>query len=384
MSSLRVGLIRDFRDEGWPSMDLCADQLLAHLEAGHGGVAVSEFGPPFVRLASRLPLVGRRNVAFNTDRLVNRQFILPRTIRRAANDVDFYHIVDHSYAHLVDALPAGRSGVYCHDLDAFRSVIGPEREPRPWWFRRIASRILAGLSGAAVVFCNTDHVRAQIVRHGLVDPERLVLAPLGVAPEFRPAGPEGAAPPRWLSELSGTPWVLHVGSCIPRKRIDVLLEVAAAARERLPGLRLVKVGGRWSRDDESRISRLGLGGAIVHVHGISRPELAQAYRRASALLQTSEAEGFGLPVAEALACGTRVVASDIPALREAGGPAATYAPVADVEAWTREVVEAVSRPDAAAERAGRLAWASKFSWPAHALTIAGAYMNLRERGRCAG
>ena len=96
----------------------------------------------------------------------------------------------------------------------------------------------------------------------------------------------------------------------------------AAARGRVPGLRLVQVGGPWPPPLAARIDRLVIGSAVAQVRGLTRGQLAALYRRAAAVLVPSEAEGFGLPVVEALACGAAVVASDIPALREVAGDAA--------------------------------------------------------------
>src|SRR5207248_5412662 len=110
-------------------------------------------------------------------------------------------------------------------------------DPRPRWFRAMARRILEGMQKARVVFHATLAVREEILRHGLIDPARLVHAPFGAAPEF-------TSEPR---ERSGVPFLLHVGSCIPRKRIDVLLDVFAEVRAQHPNLRLLKVGGGWSR-----------------------------------------------------------------------------------------------------------------------------------------
>ena len=70
--------------------------------------------------------------------------------------------------------------------------------------------------------------------------------------------------------------------------------------------------------------------------------LAALYRRAALVLMPSEAEGFGLPLVEAMACATPVIASDIPVLREVGAEAAVYCAVADVPAWS-----AARRRDAA-------------------------------------
>ena len=199
---------------------------------------------------------------------------------------------------------------------------------------------------------------------------------MGVAPEFTPGTTQPAVELPWLAELDGRPWVLHVGTCNKRKRIDVLLDVVAAVRQTVPDLRLVKVGGEWTADHRERIARLGLAGAITHVCGLTRVELAEVYRRARVVLIPSGAEGFGLPVVEALACGAAVVASDIPALREAGGPAAAFVPVGDVGAWSDLVAKLLTDPAAAPPRADRLAWAGRFTWTAHAEIIARAYHRL--------
>ena len=122
--------------------------------------------------------------------------------------------------------------------------------------------------------------------------------------------------------------------------------------------------------------RLGLTGAITHVTGLSRTELAGVYRRAPVVVIPSYAEGFGLPVIEALGCGTVVVASDIPALREAGGSATVFAPVGDIEVWSSVVAKLLADPTAAPTRAERLAWAGRFTWEAHAEIIARAYRRL--------
>jgi glycosyltransferase involved in cell wall biosynthesis len=358
-------------------MDLCGEMLLAHLpREGPLALEAARVCPAFRRLASRLPVVGRRSGAFNSDRLYNRFIHFPREARRCAARFELFHVVDHTYSQLVHELPPGRAGVYCHDLDAFRCLLEPEREPRPRWFRTMARRILTGMQKAAVVFHNTAAVGREIVRWALVPSDRLVHAPLGIAPEFTPdsQSPTGRMP--LLDGMDGGPWVAHVGACIPRKRIDVLLDVVAAVREQVPGLRLLKVGGAWTAAQSEQIVRLGLGGAIVRVTGLSRAELAEVYRRAAVVLMPSEAEGFGLPVIEALACGAAVAASDIPALREAGGPAAAYAPIGDVAAWAETVATMLAHPDTAPVRAGRVAWAARFSWTAHAETIAGAYHRL--------
>ena len=138
----------------------------------------------------------------------------------------------------------------------------------------------------------------------------------------------------------------------------------------------MQVGGPSPNSLGERIGRLGVGAFMTQVQGLSRSDSAALYRWADAVLVRSEAEGAEVPVIEALACGAAVVASDIPALREAGGPAALYAPVGDVGAWTDAVEMLLADPAAAMPREGRLAWAARFTWAAHAETIARAYFRL--------
>ena len=372
-----LAILTDFPEEGWPSMDLCGDMLLNHISRdGPVAVAAARLCPPFQRFATRLPLLGRRREAFNADRLLNRFVLFPRFARKTLRQFELFHVADHTYGQLVHALPARRTGVYCHDLDAFRCLFDNVDYPRQRCFRVMARCILNGLKKAAVVFHSTAAVGEEIRCTGLINCEQLVLAPDGVSSEFSPGATRPAAKLPWLADLDGRPWVLHVGSCIVRKRIDVLLNVVAAIRETVPDLRLFKVGGEWTADLRERIARLGLDGAITHVNGLTRLELAEVYRRAPVVLVPSGSEGFGLPVIEALACGAAVVASDISALREAGGPAVVYAPVGDVGAWSNSVAKLLTDPAAAPPRVDRLAWASRFTWSAHAEIIARAYHRL--------
>src|SRR5262249_37885404 len=159
--------------------------------------------------------------------------------------------------------------------------------------------------------------------------------PLADAEAARLLGPADPAAP---------PLLLHVGTNIPRKRVDVLLDVAAAVRRSLPGARLVKVGGALPPDLARRAESLGLAGGVVELPFLDWPTLAAVYRRASLVLLPSEAEGFGLPAAEALACGVPMLASDLPALREVGGDVPVYRPVGDVASWAAAALTLLDLP----------------------------------------
>ena len=372
----RLALLMDPREEGWPSMDLVGEALLEGLSAHPAEVSALSVRPAMPSVVRRLPRLGTRNAAFNADRLLTRFGLYPGRTLLARNRYDAFHVVDHTYAQLVHALPAGRTGVFCHDLDAFRSVLEPEREPRPAWFRLMARAQLAGLERAALVFHSTQAVRSELLARGVVDASRLVWAPYGVSPEYRPEPMPGDRSEELLAPLGGRPYLLHVGSAIPRKRLDVLFAVFAALRARHPELRLVQQGGALSSAQRAQVEALGIGDALLQPPRQERPTLAGLYRRASAVLVTSEAEGFGLPVIEALACGAPVVASGLPVLREVGADTCTYCPVGDVPSWVEAVDALLTGRQPPPPREARLARAARFTWAAHARTVLEAYLRL--------
>jgi glycosyltransferase involved in cell wall biosynthesis len=382
MGKPRLAVVCDYPEERWPSMDLAAEMLLGELQARHADqVDVMRVCPVFHRRVDRLPWFGQRSTAFNADRLMNRHWDYPRYLRRRVPEADLFHLCDHSYAQLAHVLPTERTGVLCHDLDTFRCLLEPHREPRPRWFRAVARHVLRGLQRAALVFYTTRPVREQIERHGLLDPARLVQAPCGVSPEFVATANDADTSGPGLPQGVTRPFLLHVGSCIPRKRIDVLLDVFAAVRGCFPGLHLVQIGGAWTPSQREQLERLGIAGEVTQLRGLERRQLAACYRAAALVLQPSESEGFGLPVVEALACGAVVVASDIPVLREVGGDAAVYPPVGDVTAWAEAVVCLLRDPGAAPPKSARLAQAARFSWEAHTQTVLGAYMKLADHAQ---
>jgi glycosyltransferase involved in cell wall biosynthesis len=370
MTRARLALLPDFPQEQWPSMDLVAEQLLLGLQQGHSQqFDVKRSCPRYVHPASRL--LGKRSAANNMDRLFNRFVIYPRFARRIRRDFDLFHLCDHSYSQVIHSLPADRTGVFCHDLDTFRCLLQPALEPRPRWFRAMAKKILTGMQKAAIVFHATQSVRSQIEHYGLIDPSRLVHAPLGISAEFFERDPTESAPD------PNSPILLHVGSCIPRKRIDVLLDVFADVKKEFPVAKLIQIGGDFTQPQRDQIARLDLENAITQTRGLSRSQLAGYYRKASLVLVTSEAEGFGLPAAEAIASGAAVLASDIPVLREVGGDAVLYAPVADVHAWAVVARKILENPSAAPEISRRALRASQFSWQHHAAVISAAYQSIR-------
>ena len=380
----RVALVSDLREERWHSMDLIAEMLLLNLRAPEARlVEAVQVRPAMVRRATRLPLLGATRTAETTDRIINRVWDYPRWLRPQGGDFDLFHIIDHSYAHLVTSLPPGRSLVMCHDLDAFQGVL-PGSSGGSLVGRALGRRLLEGLMAARKIVCGSLATRSELVSCGLVSAARITVVPNGVHPTCSPWPDPGAE--REAAALLGPvdvtrPELLHVGSTIPRKRIDALLEVFALLRERHQNLRLIRVGDTFTHSQARLVSRLGLHDHVAVLPFVDRRVLAAIYRRAAVLLQPSDREGFGLPVAEAMACGTPVVASDIAALREVGGDAVSYCPVGDLDRWMSAVSqlleERATDPNRwRARRAEGTAQAKRFNWQEHARRMTDVYRDV--------
>lgn len=362
---VRVAILCDFAEERWLSMDLVGDMLYANLR--------EHFADRFLctLIRPRLPFAGSKpSMAL---RLFGRFVHYPREIRQIRRQFDLFHIVDHSYAHLGHELPPERTVVTCHDIDAFRCLLQPGTR-HSWAHRLTARRVLAGLQRAAYLTCDSGATRADILKHDLFPAERLSVVHNGVHPALS-AEPEEQADAE-LSRLIGrAPGVatelIHVGSTIPRKRIDTLLNVLSRVRQQRPGIRLLRVGGAFTPQQRQLAQSLGILGSIDVLPQLEERLLAAAYRRSALLLQTSEAEGFGLPVIEAMACGTPVIASDIAVLREVGGSFTVYCAVGDTERFSDSVVRLLAErehhPDAwNTRRANCLTQSSQFSWSRYA------------------
>jgi glycosyltransferase involved in cell wall biosynthesis len=268
-------------------------------------------------------------------------------------------------------------------LDTFRSILDPELEQRTPMFRAMTRHILSGLRKAGHIACDSHATRDALVSKAGVAADRTSVVPNGPHPSCTP-NPEPAADidaARLLGPRGATLDLLHVGSTIARKRIDVLLRVIASLRTAHRQLRLVRVGGPFTAAQQAHVRQLGLGDAIVVLPTLDRSTLAAVYRRCALLLMPSEREGFGLPVLEALACGTPVVTSDVPALREVGGYAATYCAVEDIDAWHRAVTrlldERAQNPSQwALRRESGIRRASAFSWSRYAADVAVLYARI--------
>jgi glycosyltransferase involved in cell wall biosynthesis len=361
----RVGLVCDLLTEHWPSMDLVADSLLENLQSRYvANLQVQQLRPPWDKAATPRDAALHPSITM-AERALNRIIRYSFWLSRKRNDFDLFHVIDHSYAHLVHRLPPERTVVTCHDVDAFRCLLEAPHTFRQRVWRSVTRRILSGLQSAAWIICDSGATADELVANGWARAERMSVVHLGVSPVFSPSpDPQADDAAGSLFKAHAEIKLLHVGSNIPRKRLDVLLRAFAEIKKEVPAAILVRVGGPLGPGLQSLAVELGVEHAIAELPYLSDRGLAAVYRKCNLLLLPSEREGFGLPVLEAMACGLPVLCSDIPALKEVGGEAASYAETGNVESFVSAALRLLQAQPVEIEQRRRngLSQAGKFSW----------------------
>jgi glycosyltransferase involved in cell wall biosynthesis len=263
---------------------------------------------------------------------------LPRLLRRLGPRLaHFQHVVARGCP-----CPAV---VTIHDLSFERHPELMSRRDR-FVFRTMVPR---SVRRAERVFAVSELTKRDLVELYGIPEDKIVVTPNGVDPLFSPEGPR----------THGSPYALFVGALQPRKDPLVALEALAL----VPGdLRLVVVGPDKGSGTEARrlASRLGLNGRVEFAGHVEKQRLAELYRGAACLVFPSRYEGFGLPVVEAMASGTPVVAAASGSIPEVAGDAAILVhpgdPVALAGGIERALADRERFVSAGLERARTYSW----------------------------
>ncbi len=260
-----------------------------------------------------------------------------------------------------------------HDLIP---LLHPEYTPRALKTRffpvyRALMREIARRADAVVT--GSGAARQDILAALPVEPERVLAVLDGVDPRYRPSETPPARGP-------GAPkTILYVGRADPYKNLSGLIRAFALLLEGGTGAVLQIAGPPDDRYPEpQRLAReLGVADRVRWTGYLDDAALLRAYREADVLAHLSLYEGFGLPVAEAMACGTPVVCSDAASLPEVAGGAALLVPPGDPAAAADALRRVLTDADLAARlRKAGLERARAFSWPAAAAAVLDLYRRL--------
>ena len=165
---------------------------------------------------------------------------------------------------------------------------------------------------------------------------------------------------------SPDPLVGYMGRLKKYKSVDHLLRAFAIFRASVPGAKLVVIGdGDDRRDLERSANQLGIAGAVRFTGFVSEEEKVRLLQEAWFLVNPSSVEGWGLTVIEANACGTAVIASDVPGLRDAimDGETGILYPYGNIDDLAGKMVR-LTRDSQLRDRLGTAAqaWAGTFDW----------------------
>ena len=210
---------------------------------------------------------------------------------------------------LIGGLPCP-AVVTVHDLHEFR--------PRWWYFQRLLRR---SLGQASRIVCVSLSTREELVEEfPAIAPKCIVVREAANLEVFHP-GPAGDVLDRL--GIREAP-LLAVGTVQPRKNYGRLIEAYSRLGPEAPPLVIVGKPG-WAYEETLTMpARLGLAERVHFAGHLDEGEVGDLMRASVALCAVSTAEGFGLPVLEAMCCGLPVLASDIPPFREVAGTAARF------------------------------------------------------------
>jgi glycosyltransferase involved in cell wall biosynthesis len=241
-------------------------------------------------------------------------------LRRIQADV--YHVLDNSYGHLALFLDPRKTVVTSHG--------GTPRSWRRWnpegpamWLFDLAFR---GMLRAANIVIVSEYSKRELLAEANYPAARIHVIYHGIEPIFSPL-PEAARMAKRASLLGPQDChlLLHVGHSAARKNVETLYQALAVLRREGRAVHLLRIGSVPTPAQARLIEALNLTTAITHIPYVPNRELPSYYAAADAFVFPSFYEGFGVPLIEAMACGTPVVCSDWELFREVCGDAALFA-----------------------------------------------------------
>jgi glycosyltransferase involved in cell wall biosynthesis len=219
---------------------------------------------------------------------------------------------------------------------------------------------------AAAIIAISSATKRDIMRILRVPAEKIHVIHEAPAASFRPMDRETALKVVGKDKAVPERFVLYVGTIEPRKNLVRLLQAFAHLwHNHVVPHKLVLVGQRgWKEEPVFRaVETLGLQEAVLFLGYVPQERLVALYNLAEALVLPSLYEGFGLPVVEAMACGTPVITSRKGSLGEVSGEAAEFIEPASVESIAEALRRVLNDPNRQAELSHHgLAHASRYSW----------------------
>lgn len=162
--------------------------------------------------------------------------------------------------------------------------------------------------------------KRDIVRLYRIAEEKITVTLLAADPSYRPLSPGGGG---YLVTALPRPYILNVGTLEPRKNLEGLLRAFARAKKKgIPHTLVITGASGWGESGLAQLpAELGIADSVLFTGFVADEALPHLYANADFFVYPSLYEGFGLPVLEAMACGTPVIASNTSSIPEVAGDA---------------------------------------------------------------
>lgn len=260
-----------------------------------------------------------------------------------------------------DEMPAGnwKKVANIYDL-AF--IKYPEHLPKEVVLK--CKESLKHISRADRFIVNTFAIRQELMDFLTIPSEKIEVIPLAPSGKYFSVNKDAGEGRSYVDKFTTGPYILYVGTIEPRKNLQVLLKAFKLIRSRFK-LKLILAGGNgWLYDDILKMPQtLGIKEDVIFTGYVDEKTMLYLYNFASVFVYPSVYEGFGIPVIEAMACGTPVVISAIPSLREVAGEAAVSFHPEDHEELAQKIEEIISSAslteklsELSLQRAGEFSW----------------------------
>ena len=329
------------------------DRYARALQAGFDRVT-----KPSIGFSSQAPPVGTFRETSEVKRYFDRYFSYPRRIARMRSRV--LHVLDHSYAHIVDHSRASAALVTVHDLLPEMLLQRPAVSLRERIRNHFLEGVMKGLKSADAWIVSTEWMRTQLAQT-LGKEVNIDVIPYGVDQHFFELEERCGREELGFSREDFL--ILHVGSLVERKNFPALVGVVAGLRAKGVRSHLLQIGGR---PDEHQIRLMNDEGVTEYCRflgAISDKQLPEYYRCADILLFPSLYEGFGLPILEAMASGLAVVTSGAGGSAELAGDDAIVVRSREVTPFVEAVAALVDDESKRTEYASRgKRRATRFDW----------------------
>lgn len=303
---------------------------------------------------------------------------VPLPVELITGRVDLFHSPDFT---LPPTLPGVPTVLTVHDLSFVRDPDSADEHLRAY-LNRVVPR---SVRRASHILADSKATRRDLISLWDAPPEKVTVLYCGVEPRFRPvADPVELVALRARYNLGDGPYILTVSTIQPRKNYQRLVQAFAPLAARNPRLSLIIAGGKgWNYEEIlTEPERQGLGDRVRFPGFIPDDDLPGLLSGAELFVYPSLYEGFGLPILEAMACGTPVIASDRSSLPEVTGDAGLQVDPLDVAALTAAMERVLTDSDLRSSLVARgRIQAARFTWPAAALQLLGVYAGLLDRTR---